>query len=149
MISPEPDRPSLDVLLVDDSRAEILLFEHAVKQIEHLHILHIARDGEQALQYLRQQGQFQNAKRPDVVLLDINMPKKDGFQVLSELKTDPVLRSIPVVMLTTSDREEDILKSYHDGASTFISKPLTFDKLKQTLESFADYWSNAKIVPPS
>ena len=144
---PDSDRPSLDVLLVDDSKTEILLFEHAAKQIQHLHILHVARDGEQALQYLRREGPFQDAKRPDVVLLDINMPRKDGFEVLSELKTDPTLRSIPVVMLTTSDREEDVLKSYHDGASTFISKPLTFDKLKQTLESFADYWSHAKVVP--
>ena len=123
-----------------------MLVEMAVGELDLLELVHIAEDGEVALAYLRQEGDFVNAQRPDVILLDVNMPKMNGFEVLQEVKRDEFLRGIPVVMFTTSELEEDIAKAYEHGASTFLTKPADFDELLRTLEDFGRYWRSAKLA---
>ena len=139
----DQSKKPLDVLLVEDSPTQAQLVQLIASEVDDFNLIHHAEDGDEALVYLREDG----AKRPDLVLLDINMPKMDGFEVLKEMKADKDLCKIPVVMLTTSSAEEDIVKSYQDGASTFMSKPLELQKLKEILEQFAAYWSQAAKLP--
>jgi CheY-like chemotaxis protein len=105
-------------------------------------------DGVEAMAYLRREGKYQGAKRPGLVLLDINMPRKSGFEVLSELKADPDLRKIPVVMLTSSTDDQDVVKSYEDGASTYIAKPVKTEDLERIFKHFAHYWVQTAKLPP-
>jgi CheY-like chemotaxis protein len=140
------DQRPTQVLLVEDSRMQAMLVEMAVEELDLLELVHIAEDGEEALAYLRQEGAFVNAPRPGVILLDLNMPKMNGFEVLQEVKRDELLRGIPVVMFTTSELEEDIAKAYKHGASTFLTKPADFDELLRTLEDFGQYWRSAKLA---
>jgi CheY-like chemotaxis protein len=137
----------LQVLLVEDNDDDIYMVEEAFSQAKLVNIVNVVRDGEEALAYLRREGQYKDAIRPGMVLLDINMPKKNGFEVLRELKADPAICAIPVVMLTTSEREEDIVSSYGSGACTFISKPVDLDKLKQIANQFEMYWALVAKVP--
>jgi two-component system, response regulator len=109
--------------------------------------MYVVRDGEEAMAYLRRQGKYQNAQMPGLILLDINMPKKNGFEVLNEIKKDPALMHMPVVILTTSDSESDIVKSYAKGACSFITKPMDFDKLRDVARQFALYWALIARVP--
>lgn len=138
----------IDILLVDDNDDDILLLEESVKDSPLVRLLHVVRDGEEALSYLRREGAFAKAGRPGLVLLDINMPRKNGFEVLEAMKADESLRTIPVIMLTTSTREEDIVHSYGGGACSFICKPVSFDKLKETVQHLALYWTSVSVVPP-
>ena len=140
------DQRPVQVLLVEDSLMQATLVEMAVEELDLLELVHVAEDGEEALAYLRQEGDFLNAQRPDVILLDLNMPKMNGFEVLQEVKRDEFLRGIPVVMFTTSELEEDIAKAYEYGASTFLTKPADFDELLRTLGDFGRYWRSAKLV---
>lgn len=134
------------VLVVEDSHVQAVLVQRAIEEIDRLELLHIAPDGEAALAYLRGEPGFEFAQRPDVILLDLNMPKKNGLQVLDEVKQDAGLRTIPVIMFTTSDLEADVTNAYARGASTFITKPIDFDSLMRILEDFARYWAHAKLV---
>ena len=111
--------------------------------------MQIVHDGEEALAYLRREGRHRDARAPGLVLLDINMPKMNGFEVLRIMKSDPVLRTIPVVMLTTSTRDEDIARSYDGGACSFVSKPVSFEKLKEVIKQFTLYWTLVSVVPPA
>ena len=106
----------MEILLVEDNEDDILLEQEALADVKLVNLMSVVRDGEEAMAYLRRQGQYRHAKLPGLILLDINMPKKNGFEVLKEIKADPELRHIPVVMLTTSDNERDIVKSYAKGA---------------------------------
>lgn len=133
-------------LVVEDSHVQALLVQHAVEEVALLELLYIASDGEEALAYLRNDRGFEKARRPDVILLDLNMPKKNGFEVLEEVKRDEKLKTIPVVMFTTSDLETDIAQAYERGASTFITKPVDFEGLIRTLDDFARYWTHAKLA---
>jgi len=142
-----PDE-AIDVLLVEDSRVQAELVKRALAELPSLNLLAIAEDGVEAMAYLRREGKYQNAARPGLVLLDINMPRKNGFEVLGEMKASPELRKIPVVMLTANTDEQSIVKSYEDGASTFITKPVTKDDLERTFEFFAHYWSRTAKLPP-
>jgi CheY-like chemotaxis protein len=137
----------IEILLVDDNDDDVLLLEESLRDSKFVNLLQVVRDGEEALNYLRRQGPFANATLPGLVLLDINMPKVNGFEVLSAMKEDPVLRTIPVVMLTTSTRDEDIVRSYSGGACSFVSKPVSFEKLKEVIKQFALYWSLVAVVP--
>ena len=137
----------IEILIVDDSVPDTNLLEIAFEELNLVKVLHVARDGEQGLAYLRREGEFQNGTRPHLVLLDINMPKKDGFEMLAELKADPTLRSIPVVMLTTSSQDDDIEKSYRTGACSFITKPQSFLELSDMAGHFAFYWSMITKLP--
>jgi len=137
----------MEILLVEDNEDDILLEQEALADAKLVNLLSVVRDGEEALAYLRRQGKYQNARVPGLILLDINMPKKNGFEVLSEVKADPALMHIPVVMLTTSDSEADIVKSYARGACSFITKPMDFDKFRDVIRQFALYWALVSRIP--
>jgi len=137
----------MEILLVEDNEDDILLEQEALADAKLVNLLSVVRDGEEALAYLRRQGKYQNARVPGLILLDINMPKKNGFEVLSEIKADPALMHIPVVMLTTSDSEADIVKSYARGACSFITKPMDFDKFRDVIRQFALYWALVSRIP--
>jgi CheY-like chemotaxis protein len=137
----------MEILLVEDNEDDILLEQEALADAKLVNIMYVVRDGEEAMAYLRRQGRYHDAKVPGLILLDINMPKKNGFEVLKEIKADPELRHIPVVMLTTSDSERDIVKSYAKGACSFITKPMDFGKFGEVIKQFALYWALVARVP--
>ena len=137
----------MEILLVEDNEDDIVLEQEALADAKLINLLCVARDGEQAMAYLRRHGKYQNAQAPGLILLDINMPKKNGFEVLNEIKADPALVHIPVVMLTTSDNEADIVKSYAKGACSYITKPMDFDKFRDVVKQFTLYWALVATVP--
>jgi CheY-like chemotaxis protein len=138
----------IEILLVDDNDDDVVLLEESFRDSRFLNLLQVVHDGEEAIRYLRRQGPYQSAKTPGLVLLDINMPKMNGFEVLQVMKADPLLKTIPVVMLTTSTRDEDIARSYDGGACSFVSKPVSLDKLKEVIKQFMLYWTLVSVVPP-
>jgi CheY-like chemotaxis protein len=135
------------VLLVEDSPTQSLLISAILESYERLDLLCALEDGERALAYLRRQGAYADAQRPDMILLDLHMPKKDGLEVLRELKADDDLCRIPVVMLTSSDRPQDIDKCYAAGASSYITKPVDQDGMERVLKLLSDYWGGANVSP--
>ena len=137
----------MEILLVEDNEDDIVLEQEAIADAKLVNLMQVVRDGEEALAYLRRQGEYQNARMPGLILLDINMPRKNGFEVLNEMKADPALMHIPVVMLTTSDSEADIVKSYAKGACSYITKPMDFDKFSDVIKQFALYWALVSRVP--
>jgi CheY-like chemotaxis protein len=137
----------VEILLVEDNEDDVLLEQEAIVEVKLVNLMHVVRDGEEAMAYLRREGKYQNAHLPGLILLDINMPKKNGFEVLKEIKADPALMHIPIVMLTTSDNESDIVKSYAKGACSFITKPMDFDKFREVIRQFALYWALVARVP--
>ena len=134
---------ALDILLVDDSEDDILLMREALASERVLNIVHSAQSGQQALDYLRQ-GEV---ALPALVLLDINMPGMTGFEVLDEMKAEPELASIPVVMLTTSRNEMDVVRSYSGGACSFITKPIDLSQLQTVAHTFSLYWTLVARTP--
>lgn len=145
----EPRTAPIEILLVDDNDDDILLLQESLKGFPSVRVLQVVRDGEEALAYLRGQGGFAGSARPGLVLLDINMPRKNGFEVLAEMKADAALRGIPVVILTTSNSETDVMQAYHGGACSFISKPVSFDNLLSMADHFVQYWSLVARIPKS
>jgi len=137
----------IDILLVEDNLGDVRLTMEALKEGKVLNKLHVAADGIEALEFLRKQGKFANAIRPDIILLDLNLPKKDGREVLAEIKNDPNLRRIPVVVLTTSKAEEDIVKSYDLHANCFITKPVDLDQFIFVVQSIEDFWFEIVKLP--
>jgi CheY-like chemotaxis protein len=137
----------MEILLVEDNEDDILLEQEAIADAKLVNLMYVVRDGDEALTYLRRQGQYQGAQRPGLILLDINMPRKNGFEVLNEMKADAALMHIPVIMLTTSDNEADVVKSYAKGACSFITKPMDFDKFGEVVKQFALYWALVSRVP--
>ncbi len=137
----------MEILLVEDNEDDIVLEQEALAEARLVNLMHVVRDGEEAMAYLRRQGAYRNARTPGLVLLDINMPKKNGFEVLNEIKADPALSHIPVVMLTTSESEADVVKSYARGACSYITKPMDFDKFRDVIKQFALYWALVARVP--
>src|SRR5258708_1776265 len=127
-------RPA-DILLVEDNAGDVELTREALADAKVLNALHVVSDGMEALEFLRRQGRHVNAPRPDLVLLDLNLPKKDGREVLAEIKGDDKLKIIPVIVLTTSRAEEDVLKSYHLNANCYIAKPVGFEGLAKVVRS--------------
>jgi two-component system response regulator len=143
----QPATAPLDILVVDDNDDDVLLLQESLRDQPAVNLLHAVRDGEEAMAFLRREGRYAGAARPGLVLLDINMPKMNGFEVLYEMKTDPVLRGIPVVILTTSSREADVLTAYTGGACSFVTKPVNFDRLKLMAAHFVRYWTTVARVP--
>jgi CheY-like chemotaxis protein len=139
----------VELLLVEDNEDDIVLIEEAFVGAKLMNVIFTVRDGEAALAYLRQEGPYTHRRRPGLVLLDINMPKKNGFEVLQAMKADPLLQSLPVVMLTTSDREDDIARSYTDGACSYIRKPMSLERFVQVVKDFELYWTMVSRVPPA
>lgn len=137
----------MEILLVEDNEDDIVLEQEALADAKLVNLMYVVRDGEEAMAYLRRQGKYHDAQMPGLILLDINMPKKNGFEVLNEIKTDAVLMHIPVVMLTTSDSEADIVKSYAKGACSYITKPMDFNKFGDVIKQFALYWALVARVP--
>jgi CheY-like chemotaxis protein len=137
----------IDVLLVEDDQGDVLMTQEAFEHHKLRNELHVAIDGEQALQFLRREGEFQHAPRPGLILLDLNLPRRDGREVLAEIKADPELRTIPVVVLTTSEAEEDILRSYSLHANAYISKPVDFDRFIEVIRQIDDFFVTVVKLP--
>jgi two-component system, chemotaxis family, response regulator Rcp1 len=143
----ESCRP-IEILMVEDNPGDVRLTIEALKEGKVRNNLYTVEDGELALAYLRRQGQFAEATRPDLILLDLNLPKKNGPEVLAEIKEDPELRRIPVVILTVSKAEQDILKSYNLHANCYITKPVDLDQFIQVVKSIEDFWLTVVMLPP-
>ncbi len=137
------------ILMAEDSPTDAELARQAFKNGKLLNDLTIVKDGVVAMQYLRREGEFAEATRPDVILLDLNMPRKDGRTVLEEVKKDPAFRTIPVVILTTSEDENDVLKSYELQASCFITKPVDFDKFLEVARQIKQFFFTVVTLPPN
>ena len=137
----------IEILMVEDNPVDVLVTREALKQGRIINNLSVAEDGEEALDFLFRTGQFSAAPRPDLILLDLNLPKKDGREILTELKNNPDLRSIPVVILTTSQAEEDVLRSYDCGANCFIVKPVDLEQFTSTIRSIEDFWFSIVKLP--
>jgi CheY-like chemotaxis protein len=138
----------VEILLVEDNPGDVKLTELALKEGKlKVHLHHVA-DGELAMKFLRREEPYANAHHPDLILLDLNLPKKDGREVLSEVKGDPFLRHIPVVVLTTSKAEEDILKTYDLHANCYISKPVDLDQFLNVVKTIEDFWLSIVVLPP-
>ena len=135
-LTPQP----IDILLVEDNPGDIRLTQEALAEAKVKNRLHVVRDGEAALEFLAQSGDSEDAPRPDLVLLDLNLPKKNGMEVLEAMKEDPRNRNIPVVILTTSESEEDILRGYDLQASAFVTKPVNLDRFLEVVKSIDDFW---------
>jgi two-component system, chemotaxis family, response regulator Rcp1 len=125
---------TLQILLVEDNPGDIRLTKEALKQYEQTTQLHVVTDGEQALRYLNKEGEFKQATTPDILLLDLNLPKKNGFEVLETMRKDDALKHIPVIVLTTSVSEEDILRTHHANANCYISKPFDFPQFLTAIQ---------------
>jgi len=139
----------VELLLVEDNEDDIVLIDEAFAEAKLMNVIFKVRDGDEALAYLRHEGLYRHSRRPGLVLLDINMPKMNGFEVLQAMKADPILQSLPVVMLTTSEREDDIVRSYTDGACSYIRKPMTLKLFAQAVKDFELYWTMVSRVPPT
>ena len=137
----------IEILLVEDNPGDVRLTREALKEGKVLNNLQVTQDGIEALAYLRHEGKYANEVRPDIVLLDLNLPKKDGREVLAEIKADPNLRRIPVVILTTSKAEEDIIKTYDLHANCYITKPVDLDQFITVVKSVEDFWFTIVRLP--
>ncbi|MBU8849909.1 MAG: response regulator [Desulfobacterales bacterium] len=138
---------AIEVLLIEDSPGDVRLTKEALKEGKILNNLHVVNDGVEAMGFLKKEGEYQISPTPDLILLDLNMPKKDGREVLSEIKADTNLRTIPVVVLTTSSAEEDILKSYDLHANCYITKPVDLDQFIRVVKSINEFWLNIVKLP--
>ncbi|HEY8735681.1 MAG TPA: response regulator [Candidatus Dormibacteraeota bacterium] len=138
----------VDILLVEDNPGDVRLTREALKEAKFRNELHVVCDGVEAVDYLRRRGAFASVLRPHLILLDLNLPRKDGREVLAEIKNDPDLRRIPVVVLTTSEAEVDILKAYDLHANCYISKPVDIDQFMTVVRAIEDFWVTIVKVPP-
>jgi two-component system, chemotaxis family, response regulator Rcp1 len=146
MMAPPASAP-VNILLVEDNPGDVRLTKEALSDAKVLNRLTVAVDGVEALAALRRQGRFANAPRPDIILLDLNLPRKDGRTVLAEIKQDPDLRRIPVVVLTTSKAEEDVLRTYDLHANCYIAKPLDLEQFITVVKSIEDFWFTVARLP--
>lgn len=140
---------TIELLLVEDNPADIDLTMETLELAKIRNRLHVVTDGVEALQFLRRQGDYTRAIRPDLILLDLNLPRKDGREVLQELKGDPELRTIPVVVLTSSDAEKDVIKTYNLGANCYITKPVDLDQFADVVKSIEEFWFVVVKLPPN
>ena len=139
----------VEILLVEDNEGDVGLVEEVFEDAKIRNTLHVAEDGEEAMLFLNKEKPFVNAPTPDIILLDLNLPQKDGREVLEEIKTDDKLKRIPVVVLTTSKAEEDIVRSYDLHANSYITKPVDFDQFIRVIKSIEDFWLEVVRLPSS
>ena len=144
----EPTGSQVEILLVEDNPGDARLAREGLSECKIHNNLNVVDDGVKALNFLRRQGDYADAPRPDLILLDLNLPKKDGRDVLREIKEDQSLRLIPVVVLTTSKAEEDIVKSYSLHANCYVSKPLGLQQFMEVVQSIEDFWFTIVKLPP-
>ena len=137
----------VEILLVEDNPGDVRLTQEALKEGKVYNDLSVVEDGVEAMAFLRREGEYADAPRPDMILLDLNLPKKDGREVLEEVKADERLRRIPVVVLTTSQDEQDVLKAYDFHANCYITKPVDFDQFIRVLRSIKDFWLTIVKLP--
>ncbi|MEX3955019.1 response regulator [Trinickia sp. EG282A] len=137
-----------DILLVEDSPTDVMMTREALEHYKVLNPLHVVEDGVTAMEYLRRRGMYATARRPGMIILDLNLPRKSGREVLEELKADPELGTIPVVILTTSKAEEDVVRSYGLHANCYINKPVDFSKFTEVVRSINDFWLGVVTLPP-
>ncbi len=140
---------AIEILLVEDSPGDADLAREALQSTKVRNVLHVVRDGEEAMAFLRRKGKYANAARPGLVLLDLNLPKKDGREVLAEIKSDEELKRIPVVILTTSKEEEDGLRSYNLHANCYITKPIDLGQFLNVVRSIEEFWLSIVRLPPT
>lgn len=141
-------RPA-NFLLVEDNPGDVRLTQEALKSHKVKNNLHVVNDGEEAMAFLRKQGRYKDAPRPDIILLDLNLPKKDGREVLAEIKSEPGLKTIPVVIISSSEAEQDIIKSYDLNANCYVTKPVNFDRFIKVVQSINDFWLTIVKLPGS
>jgi two-component system, chemotaxis family, response regulator Rcp1 len=139
----------INILLVEDNESDVVLTQEAFKEAKISNSLYVVEDGVKALEFLRKQGQFADVPRPDLILLDLNLPKKDGRAVLEEIKADPLLASIPVVILTTSSDERDVIRAYTSHANCYIIKPVDFLQFMNIIKSIEGFWLTVVRLPNS
>ena len=137
----------MKVLVVDDNPNDVTIIKRAMRKSDVKCELHFARDGEEALDALYQKGEFVDTPKPDLILLDINLPKINGLEVLAKVKEDERLRRIPVIVLTISEREEDMVKAYDSGAASYMTKPVDSKDFERLIQTVQDYWKIAQIAP--
>jgi len=138
------------ILLADDDEDDVVLIRDSFQKSRLMNDLRVVEDGVELLDYLKRRGAFSDpglSPRPDIVLLDLNMPRMDGREALKEIKTDPELRDIPIIILTTSKTHEDICRSYYDGANCFITKPVTFQSMCEVVAKMGEYWFQIVKLP--
>jgi chemotaxis family two-component system response regulator Rcp1 len=148
MASSSPGKP-IEILLVEDNPGDVDLAREGLAGFKVNNTLHVAADGIEAMDFLRHNGKYAGVPRPDLILLDLNLPRKDGREVLAEVKSDDSLRRIPVVILTTSKEEEDILKSYNLHANCYITKPIDLGQFIKVVQSIEDFWLTVVKLPPN
>lgn len=136
------------ILLVEDSPTDVLLAREALEHAKVLNTLYVVNDGVEALQFLRREPPFEAGPRPDLILLDLNLPRKDGREVLAEIKAEDNLKRIPVVVLTTSQSDEDVRRAYGLHANCFISKPVDFDQFTHVVQAIENFWFTVVSLPP-
>jgi len=144
----DPGRSAINVLLADDNDDDVVLVRETFESTGLMHVLHVVSDGAEAIAYLLREGAHRDAKRPQLVLLDINMPNRSGFDVLEMIKGTPSLRAMPVIMLTGSCSQDDIVRSYAGGACSFISKPSSPETMAELANHFSSYWCRIATLPP-
>ncbi len=138
----------VDILLVEDNPADVRLAQEALKESKVRNKLYVVEDGVEAMAFLRNQGKYTGSPHPDLILLDLNLPRKSGREVLAEIKTDEELKHIPVVILTVSRAEEDVLKCYNYHANCYITKPLDFNQFMEVTKSIEEFWLTIVRLPP-
>ena len=148
MVVPELVKP-IEILLVEDNPGDVRLTIEALKEAKVINHLTVVKDGLEALAFLRRQGSYTAAPRPHLIVLDLNLPRKDGREVLADIKADDSLKRIPVVVLTTSQDEQDVLKSYNLHANCYITKPVDLDQFVRVVRSIEDFWLGIVVLPVS
>lgn len=138
---------AINILLVEDNPADVLLTQEALEESKLANCISIVKDGEEALAYLRKEGKYKQAITPDLILLDLNLPKKDGREVLKDIKDDPELMVIPVVILTTSAADEDVLRTYQLHANCYIMKPVDFGQFTRVVQTIESFWFSIVKLP--
>jgi chemotaxis family two-component system response regulator Rcp1 len=146
-VSYDPDGQAINILLVEDNPGDVRLTVEALKEGKVRNQLHIAKDGMEAMDFLHRRGNYSDVPRPDLILLDLNLPRKDGHEVLAEIKEDPELKRIPVVVLTGSKAGDDILKTYNRHANCYITKPVDWDQFITVVKSINDFWLTIVRLP--
>lgn len=141
------DARLIEILMVEDNPGDVRLAQEAMKEAKMSNRLNVVHDGVDAMAYLRREGRFAGALRPDLILLDLNLPRKDGREVLAELKSDPDLKSIPVVVLTTSRAEQDVEGAYKLHANCYITKPVDFNQFMKVVQQIDNFWINVVTLP--
>ncbi|HMC85275.1 MAG TPA: response regulator, partial [Chitinophagaceae bacterium] len=140
-------KEDVKILLIEDNEGDIVLTLQALKEAKVVNVVYVVKDGEEALKYLRKEGSYNDEETPGLILLDINLPRLDGIAVLAEIKNDAAFMTIPVVMLTTSNAEKDIMESYRHHANCYITKPVDYQKFMDVVLAIKDFWINIVKLP--